>query len=165
MMCGEPFPDGLAPRKGAPYTGERTANMQRGNPVAPAERAPRHQAANEVERRPERRTRQARRDAVAVDRVDRESILQMNVSARADAVQELEGVAIAAEEHVLAVVDALAGGGIGECRRPSAERRPRLEHEDALPFLGEPRCSGEPRAAAANHNRINHARTSRAPTA
>src|SRR5207237_6698581 len=114
MMCGEPFPDGLAPRKGAPYTAERTANMQRGNPGAPAERAPRHQAANEVERRPERRTRQARRDAVAVDRVDRESILQMNVSARADAVQELEGVAIAAEEHVLAVVDALAGGGIGE---------------------------------------------------
>ena len=55
----------------------------------------------------------------------------------ADAPEKAKRLVIAAEEHVLAVVDALAGGGIGERRRTPAQRRPRLEHEHARATLGQ----------------------------
>ena len=44
---------------------------------------------------------------------------------------------VAAEQHVLAVVDELAGVAVGERGRASAELRPRVEHEHALARLGQ----------------------------
>ena len=49
----------------------------------------------------------------------------------ADGAQEPERLVVAADEHVLAVVDGLAGLRIDERRRPSAEAGPRLEDEHA----------------------------------
>ena len=46
---------------------------------------------------------------------------------------ESERLVIAADEHVLAVVDALAGRRIGERGGAPAQRRPRLEDEHAAP--------------------------------
>ena len=45
--------------------------------------------------------------------------------------QKRERLGVAAEQHVLAVVDELAGLAIGERRRAAAEPRARLEHEHA----------------------------------
>ena len=56
---------------------------------------------------------------------------------RTDALEKLERVAIAAQEHVLPVVDAFAGRGIRERCRATAERRPRFENEHARTFFRE----------------------------
>ena len=98
----------------------------------------------------------ARRDgaARAIDDVDREPVLHLHVILGADAPEEREGVAIAAKQHVLAVVDALAGRGIGERGRAAAKRRPRLEDEDARALLGERGGGAQPREAAADHDRV-----------
>ena len=60
----------------------------------------------------------------------------------ADRVEERERLVIAAEQHVLAVVDELAGLAIGERRGPAAELRPRVERR----ARGWPAC-GERRRA------------------
>ena len=60
-----------------------------------------------------------------------------DVRLRTDPSQELERLVVAAEQHVLAVVDELAGLAIGERGRPSAKLRPRVEHEHALARLGQ----------------------------
>ncbi len=49
----------------------------------------------------------------------------------AEPAQERVGLAVAAEEHVLSVVDALAGFAIGERRRAAAKPRRFLDDDDA----------------------------------
>ena len=69
--------------------------------------------------------------------------------ARADVAQERERLGVAAEQHVLAVVDELAGLAIGERRRAPAEPAARLEHEHARARAGQPdggAQAGEPGA-------------------
>ena len=75
--------------------------------------------------------RQPRRATTPVDDVDCQSGLQIDVRLAANPAQEAERLAIRADQYVLAVVDALAGCGIGEHRRSSTERRARLEDEHA----------------------------------
>ena len=72
--------------------------------------------------------REARAPSGAVDHRDRELRLQADVVAGADVAQECERVGVAAEQHVLAVVDQLAGLAIRERGRASAEARARFEH-------------------------------------
>jgi hypothetical protein len=149
MASNEPLANSLVRERR-----ESTAETKRGDSIAPRQGTPCHQPAEQVERRWKRRTGQTRRPAVAIDHVDSEPILEMNVRARADAIEKAEGVPIAAEQHVLPVVHALAGGGIGEGGRAATERRSRLEHEDALPSLREARRSRQPGAPAPDHDGI-----------
>src|ERR1041385_2894183 len=122
MTTNEPLADGfvVARRKAAPKT-------DRGQLVAPCECAPRHQSRQQIERWCNGRARQARRATLVVDHVDPEPILQLNTIACANPIEKGERVAIAAEQHVLAVVDALSSGGIGKCRGAAPDGRPRLE--------------------------------------
>ena len=49
----------------------------------------------------------------------------------ADAIEERQRLVVTAHQDVLAVVDALAGFGIGKRRGAAAEARPRLDHQHA----------------------------------
>ncbi len=68
--------------------------------------------------------------------------------------KEGEGVAIAAKQDVLTVVDALARRGIGERRRPTTQRRARFEDENAPPVLRKGSGRAESGKAATNHDRV-----------
>ena len=63
----------------------------------------------------------------------RQPVLHANVPFGADAAEKPERLVVAAEQHVLSVVHALAGRRIGERRRTAAECRPRLEDEHPAP--------------------------------
>ena len=65
-----------------------------------------------------------------------------------------EGLAIAAEEDVLAVVDQLAGLAIGERRGAAAELAARFEHDHAPAGLRERRRRRQPGDAAADHRYV-----------
>ena len=69
---------------------------------------------------------------------------------RADPPQKRERLAVAAEHHVLAVVDELAGLAVGEGGRASAELRPRIEDEHAHAALGQQRRRAQPGEPAAD---------------
>ena len=63
--------------------------------------------------------------------------------------EKLERRGVAPKQHVLAVVDDLAGFAIGKRRRAAAEPRPGFEHENAGAVLRQPdgrAQSGEPGA-------------------
>ena len=79
-----------------------------------------------------------RRDTSSRDRRPARSIIvtpscgcRRTLSIGADLAQKRERLGVAAEQHVLAVVDELAGLAIGERRRAAAEPAARLEHEHA----------------------------------
>ena len=78
----------------------------------------------------------------------------MDVTRGANPPKEREGVAIAAKQHVLTVVDTLAGRGIGECRRPAAQRGAPFEDEDPPPMLRKGGGRAQSREAATNHDRV-----------
>jgi hypothetical protein len=80
---------------------------------------------------------------IAIDIGDRERRLDANVVYCADAPQEIERRAIAAEEHVLTVVDELSRLAIDERGRPAAELRSRVEYEYASTGLCQPRGCAE----------------------
>ena len=63
-------------------------------------------------------------------------------------------LAVAAEQHVLAVVHALAGLAIGERRRASAEPRRFLEDDDAPAGAGETDRGAQPGEAGADHDDV-----------
>lgn len=81
-------------------------------------------------------------------------MLQPDAIACTDAVEEPECVAIAAEQHVLAVVHALACCRIGERRRAATERRTRFEHEHARAVFSKAGRGGKPRAPAADDDAV-----------
>src|SRR6266545_1040325 len=164
-MANEPLTDGFLTRtrrvraativdlvRRGPFGSAR--DPKRGNPIAPSYRTPRHQPAEQVERRWQRGTCEARRAAVAIDHVDGQAILDPHVIHRADALEKLERVAVTAEQDVLTVVDALTRRGIGKCRRAPSKRRPRFENKDARSFFREHRRRRESREAAADDDRV-----------
>ena len=61
----------------------------------------------------------------------------------ADAFEKRVRLAVAAEQHVLAVVDALAGLAIGERRRAAAQPRRLLDDDDAQARVGQPHGGAE----------------------
>ena len=77
-----------------------------------------------------------------------------NVRFGADAAEKPKRLVIAAEEHVLPVVHALAGRRIGERGGAPAERRPRLEHEHARAALGQRRRGAQAGEAAADDDDV-----------
>ena len=107
-----------------------------------------------------------RRATIAIDDVHRQPILQLNAIARTDSIEKGERVAVAAEEHVLSVVDPLTGSRIGERTGTAADRRPRLEHQHAGTALGKACRRREPGASGADDNDVRsiHRASSRAPT-
>jgi len=79
----------------------------------------------------------------------------------ADALEESKGVAVAAEQHMLPVVHTLARGGIGECRRAPAKRRPRFEDEHARAPFRQQRRRGEAGKASADDDGVHSTRFAR----
>ena len=68
--------------------------------------------------------------------------------------QERERVAIAPEQHVLAVVDELARFAIVERRRASTEPAAGFEDEHARAVLRQAHCRAEPGESGADDNRV-----------
>ena len=141
----------------APGSSSRRASLQRRPPC----RAPTGGRATTA--RPTRARRRADETAAAAPgtraatggRRDRSSSPPAAAAARtwssgADVAQERERLGVAAEQHVLAVVDELAGLAIGKRRRPAAQARPRLEHEHARAALAP---AGPPRSGRRSRRR------------
>ena len=72
-----------------------------------------------------------------------------------EASEKVVGLAIAAEEHVLAVVDALAGLTIGERRRAAAEPRRLLHDDDPQSAIDEPDRGAQAGEARADHDNVS----------
>jgi hypothetical protein len=68
--------------------------------------------------------------------------------------EKCECLAIAPEENMLAVVDALARVSIGKCRRTAAEPRRRFSHENAQPGAGKTHGRAESRTSSADHDDV-----------
>ena len=110
----EPLPDAsqcAGPSSDTPHVHERGA-------IAPVDALPPDDAGEQVQRRRQRRTSEARRTAVSIDHVDVQVGLHVHVRGGVDATEKAERLVIAADQHVLPVVDALAGRRIGEGGRP-----------------------------------------------
>ena len=158
MVTNQPFANSFPERDGRCGP---TRHSQRGQTIVPTQCAPCHQPGNKVERRPQRRTSKPRCAAVTVDHVHRESILHLDVTGGANAIEEPERVAVAAEKDVLPVVHTFPGGGIGECRCTPAKRRPRFENEHAPALFGEQRRRREAREASADDDGVRSTRVAR----
>ena len=78
--------------------------------------------------------------------------------------QERERLAVAAEEHVLAVVDELAGLAIVKRRGAAAEPAARFEHEHARAVARQPDRRAQAGEAGADDDRVvvGHAATATA---
>ena len=105
------------------------AMPQRRQPIAPASASQSSSPPSRLSGARQRRTAQPAPRARAIDEVDVETRLQPHAIVRADLSQERERLVVAAEQHVLAVVDALARLRIGERGRAAAEHGLRFEHE------------------------------------
>ena len=106
--------------------------------------------ADEVERRRQTGKAQPASLARAIDEIDLEARLHAHTILGADLPQERERLVIAAEHHVLPVVDPLAGLRIVERRRAPAEHRLRLEHGDTRAASGELHGRAQTRHAGAD---------------
>src|SRR5687768_10901820 len=95
----------LARRKATPYDRRKADG---GKPVGPGQGCPPHQAAQQMQRRGKRRTLQPRAASRDLDDVYGELWLQEHVALGPNPAKEAEGLAIAPDQHVLAVVDPLA---------------------------------------------------------
>ncbi len=76
----------------------------------------------------------------------------------ADPLEKIQRLAVTAHQHVLAVVDEVAGVGIGKRIRAAAERGLAFEHRDAKALLRERDPCAQSREAAADHDCIFAAR-------
>jgi hypothetical protein len=99
----------------------RPSDAQDGQQIAPIEGVPPQDASDQMQGGRPRRAGQPRRAPAAVDHVHRQIVLEGNAAGRADALEELERLAVAPDEHVLPVVHALAGGRIDERRGAASE--------------------------------------------
>jgi hypothetical protein len=109
----------------------RSGEPQRGEPVPPAERFPVHQSCNEVNWRRQGRQAQPASFSSRIDKIHLEAGLHPHAIFSTDLPQKREGFVIAAEHHMLSVIDALAGVWIVECGGAAAEHRLRLQHGHA----------------------------------
>src|SRR5260370_36598247 len=75
---------------------------------------------------------------------DFQILVKNELIARADSAEEIQRLAITSHQHVLSVVDEVAGVRIGKRIRASAEHRFSLEHRDAKSFFYERDRRAEP---------------------
>ena len=95
------------------------------------------------------RTNETRRSSGSIDHRDAELRLDAHIGGGADGLQKLERVGVAAEQHMLAVVDQLAGFSIGKSRGAAAKPTTRFHDQDARTVPSQPdgrTQSGESRA-------------------
>ena len=103
-----------------------------------------------------------RQDAVVAATIDHrqlQSALPAHAIGGADAIEKRQRLDVAAHQDVLAVVDALAGCGIGERRGAAAKTRARFEDEHARAGFGQGGGGGKAGASAANHDRVKAIRS------
>ena len=81
-------------------------------------------------------------------------LLQRRERAGAEPSQKRVRLAVTAEQHVLAVVDALAGLAIGERRRAAAKPRRLLDDDDAPAGVDEPDGGAEAGEAGADDDDV-----------
>ena len=100
-------------------------------PVAPSERLPVEEPRRKIDRRGQAGQAQPAPLSGAIDEIDLERRLHADAILGAYLPQKREGLVIAAEHHVLSVVDALAGLRVGKRGGPPAQHGLRLEYGDA----------------------------------
>ena len=141
---------GRIARQRAPRRAQRPRHPQHRQPIAPAaahpSRARRRAGAAAAAARGQRSTE--RRPCAIEERHAQRRLRAGRCRSAPIRAQERERLAIAAEEHVLAVVDELAGLAIGERRRAAAELRPRVEDEHARAGVGQRGRGAQPGEAA-----------------
>ena len=92
--------------------------------------------------------------ALRVDAGEGELLLELHGVRRADPRQVAPRLVVAPHQHVLAVVDELAGLAVEERRRSSSELSASFEHEHPRSALGERTGRGQAGAARADHDDI-----------
>jgi hypothetical protein len=107
-----------------------------------------------VQRRGPPRAAQHRAPAVEIEIRHLQRRLDAHVALRTDAAEEAEGLVIAAEQDVLAVVDQVAGFAIAKGGRAPAQLAARFEHDHAPARLGQRRCRRESGDPAAHHRYV-----------
>jgi hypothetical protein len=139
VRLGRDYPGGP---KLTPRFQERTREPQHPEPFLPWDRTPGENTGQQMRRCRQWRTVQNRSAAVPIEADQLERRLDAHVIRGADRREKRQRLAIAAEEHVLAVVHELAGVAIAKCRRAPAELRPRIENQH-------PRAAARQRARGA----------------
>ena len=107
-----------------------------------------------MQRRRQRRALQDRPAAAPIEEGHVQRTLTPHVLHRAYAGKKRQGLAIAPEHHVLAVVHELTRRAIRERRCPPAKLRPRVQHEHARAGLRQRRRGREPREPASDDNDV-----------
>jgi len=92
--------------------------------------------------------------AATIDHRQLEPALPAHAIGGADAIEKRQRLGVTAHQDVLAIVDALAGCGVGECRRSAAETRPRFEDEHAGAGFDQRGGGGEAGASAADDDGV-----------
>ena len=133
---------------------QRRPHPQDRQTVPPRHRRPRQHRAEQVQRRRQRRTLQHRPVAGPIQVGHAQRRLPAHVALGTDAAKKRERLRVAAKEHVLAVVDELAGDAIGEGRRPSPELRTGLEYQHPAAGLGQRRGGRQTREAGADDDHV-----------
>jgi hypothetical protein len=111
--------------------------------VEQAEAAHGEQAGGEVQRGGQGGAVEVHALAAGLDHVDAEVALEVDAVGGVDGAQEGEGLAVAAHEEVLAVVEFAAGRGVGEAAGAAASGAGGLEDEDLAAGLGEADGGGQ----------------------
>ena len=130
------------------------ASLSAATPIAPSQRVPIQQPAEEIERRRQWRQSKTASRTFAIDELDVEVRLQQDAVLGANLPQEREGLFVASKQHMLAVVDPLACLGITEGRGAAAQHRLGLEHQHPRAASGE--LDGGPQSgdAGADHDDV-----------
>jgi hypothetical protein len=124
-------------------------------PIAPANALPANHAAEQMQGRRQRRTFERGHVAFVIYHVNVKIGLHVYVSCCIQPAKKRERLMVATDEHVLAVVHALASSWIDERSRSTTQSGARLEHEDTYALLGEG-CGGtEAGKATPNHDDVN----------
>ena len=133
---------------------ERTRQAEHRQAVRPRQRRPGQHAGHELQRRRQRRAPQLGRAPGHVDHRHRQRRLHAQAIAGADAGQIRQGVVIAAEQHVLAVVHPVARHPVARGERAATEHGTRLDHHHAGARLGQGARGAQARTARADHDDV-----------
>ena len=96
---------------------------------------------------------------VALKHFDCEIAMKYQLAARADALEKFQCLDVASHQHVLAVVDEIAGLRVGERVGAAAQRRLAFEHGNAKASPGKRHGSAQTGEPAADHDdvaRLDH---------
>src|SRR5262249_26320095 len=113
--------------------------------VAPGERLPIEHACEQMERHGKGRALDPGEVTRPVDHRRGKARLLEQVSLRANLAQEVPGLRVAPEKHMLAVIHQLTGGRILKGRRPSAQSAARLEDQHARAVPRQSDCGTQSR--------------------